>query len=549
MIFRKKHHKMSQPSTRDEQIFYDDSSIYDEGFLRNDPEKDCQKEGDLDLVINREKKEEAIPQPEEEKKGFFHLFLPKKNKKLSPNRYMFFTCFFVVLLFFAMIAYMIHFMIVDRQTVINSPYNMRTQNLTDHVVRGSILSSDQKVLAVTTTDKAGNEKRYYPFGEIFSHVVGYTIHGKAGLESSCNFDLLTSHADIFTQIRNGVVQRKNQGDDIITTLDSQLQEAAYDALGDYDGAIIAIEPKTGKIRAMVSKPDFDPNTLEDMWSDLVTDSANSVLLNRCTQGLYPPGSTYKVIMALEYMNEHEDDFNDFQYNCSGETVVNSVRIHCYENEEHGQVNLEEAFAQSCNTAFVTLGSQLNRRKYISLNEEFLFNSAISCDLSVAKSQFKITMKSDKNQLPQTSIGQGDTLMTPLHNALIMCAIANDGVMMRPTLLEEIKSYDGITIKTYESSSLMELSNKDHLSMLQKMLRKAVTDGTASALSDTSYTVAGKTGSAENEKEKAHSWFVGYSNVEDPDLVVCVIVENAGTGSKYAVPMAKKVFDAYYKLED
>lgn len=488
---------------------------------------------------------EAVDHTVFRRAGFWDLFLPFPERKTNTNRYMFYTCILIVAFFFGMIAYMVHFMIMDRQNVIASPYNLRTENLRENVTRGRILSKDGKVLAETSIDKEGNEKRVYPCGELFSHVVGYAIHGKSGLEASCNYYLLASHADLLTQIENGVTSHKNPGDDIVTTLDSNLQQVAYDALGDYDGAILAIEPKTGKIRAMVSKPVYDPNTLEEMWNNLVNDNTSSVLLNRCTQGLYPPGSTYKSIVAWEYLREKTEEDPPFSYKCEGETVVDSVRIHCYEGNAHGEENLREAFAQSCNTAFVSIGSKLDRKKFIEFNQELLFNSTISCDVATAKSSFQITTESPKSSLPQTMIGQGDTLITPLHNALIMCTIANDGVMMRPTLLEEIKSYDDVSIKKFEPRSILEMEDDSNIVKIQQMLEKVVEDGTGTVLKNDQYTVAGKTGSAENEKEKAHSWFVGFSNVEDPDLVVCVIAENSGTGSKVAAPMAKKIFDAYY----
>lgn len=489
------------------------------------------------------------PKSKKEKKSFWEiLFLPNEKKLKHTNRYMFLVCLFMVLLFFSMIGYMIRFQLVDSQAIITNPYNQRTENLKKQIIRGDILSADGDVLAKTEIDEEGNETRVYPYDEIFAHVVGFSTHGKGGLESAYNYELLTSHTDIMTQLGNGISSKKNPGDDLVTTLDPTLQERAYEALDDYQGAIVAIEPSTGKIRAMVSKPVFNPNDLEEIWADIVNDDSSSVLLNRCTQGLYPPGSTYKVITALEYILEHAQSYEDFRYTCEGKTVVDSVKIKCYEDTEHGKENLTEAFENSCNTAFVTIGSALDRKKYISLNDAFLFNQKIPGDLSVAKSRFDITMKSDKSSLPQTVIGQGNTLMSPLHNALVMCMIANDGVMMKPMLVDKIQSKDGVTVKRFDPKSIARLEEEDidSVKAVQQMLRKVVTDGTGHALQDDDYTVAGKTGSAENEKEGAHSWFAGYSNVEDPDLVVCVIAENAGAGSKVAAPIAKEIFDAYYE---
>ncbi len=481
-------------------------------------------------------------------KKLMSLFLPRTDRKLRTNRYITRTAVLIILLFISLIAYMIWFTGVESANIISNPYNRRTENLKNQVLRGSIISADGETLARTEVDEEGNEQRVYPFDSIFSHVVGYSTHGKGGLESAYNYELMSSHIDILSQVKNAVNGDKNQGDQLITTLDSSLQEAAFDALDGYRGSIVAIEPSTGKVRAMVSKPDFNPNYIDDIWSDIVNDESSTVLLNRATQGLYPPGSTYKVVTALEYIMEHPYSYNDFEYLCEGETIIDHVKIHCYHNKEHGQENLSDAFANSCNTAFVNIGKELDRKKFIEINKKLFFSKKIDSDLSIAKSRFRITTKSQEYELPQTVIGQGDTLMTPIHNALIMCAVANDCLMMRPMLVEELTNTDGETIKTYGTDELMKIDDEDAVKEVQKMLRKVVTDGTGSSLYDDDYTVAGKTGTAENEKEEPHSWFVGYSNVENPDLVVCVIVENSGAGSEYAAPIAKEVFDSYYDHE-
>lgn len=476
------------------------------------------------------------------------LLIPRRGKRLKTNRFMFHTSLIVVVLFLGLIGYLVKFTIYDAPEVINSPYNKRTASLSEKILRGSIKSANDKVLAESVLDEDGEEEREYPYENMFAHVVGYTGHGKAGLESAYNYDLLTSHEDLMEQLKSGVSGEKSQGDSIVTTLDTRLQKAAYNALDGYRGAVVAIEPKTGKVRAMVSKPDFDPNELDDIWEEINSEEDNSCLLNRCTQGLYPPGSTYKVLTALEYMEENPGSYGDFSYDCTGETIVNSVRISCYDGEEHGEVDLEKAFTKSCNTAFVTLGSTLNLERFAKLNQKFLFGESIPFDLNVQRSRFELNKDSEKSEVPQTVIGQGNTLMTPFHNALIMCAIANNGVLMKPYLVEKVESSDGMSVKSVKPEEYKTLLSEKDAKKLQKMLRNVVTDGTASVLDTDLYTAAGKTGTAENEGERAHSWFFGYSNIEDPDLVVCVIVENSGAGSEYAAPIAKEVFDSYYNNE-
>lgn len=441
-------------------------------------------------------------------------------------------------------AYVVKFVAIDASDVITSPYNKRASNLEEIVTRGSILSADGKVLAETVTED-GKEKRVYPFGRVFAHAVGYNIYGKAGLESVYNYDLLSSHVNIFDQIKNGITGTKNQGDMLITTLDSELQQAAYDALCGYRGAIVAIDPTTGAVKALASNPDFDPNELEDRWEEISSDEDKNALYNRATQGLYPPGSTYKILTALEFIRENPDTYKDFSFQCDSETVVNSVKIHCYENENHGKVDLSEAFAESCNTAFVTLGCQLDTERFISMNKECLYNKKIDFDLSVIRSSFPFNKESDISEMPQTVIGQGDTLTSPFHNALIACALANDGILMKPYMVSGKESEDGLTVKTIVPEEYCELMSRSESKVIGSMMREAVKTGTCSVLNTDRYQSYGKTGTAENEKEKPHSWFVGYAKEDGKKLAVCVLMENQGTGSSYAAPAAKMIFDRFF----
>lgn len=241
---------------------------------------------------------------------------PEQDRKRG-NRQVIAVAYCVVLVFLAMIGYLVRFMVQDSSEVINNPANKRQELLAKRVVRGDIVSSDGKVLATTETDKNGKETRVYPYKNEFCHVVGRVWNSKTGIEREQSFPLLTSHVNPFKQLSNQLQGQKNQGDKVITTLDARLQQIAYEALGNQKGAVVAIEPSTGKILAMVSKPDYDPNTVQQQWDTLVEDpEGNSALLNRATQGLYPPGSTFKILTALEYMRENPS-YSKYQYNCQG----------------------------------------------------------------------------------------------------------------------------------------------------------------------------------------------------------------------------------------
>lgn len=204
----------------------------------------------------------------------------KRKAKRARNREYTIISYFFVVIFISLIGYMVYFNVAKREEVNSSPYNTRQNQMEDRILRGGIYSADGLVLANTETDEAGNETRVYPYGNMFAHVVGYDSHGKNGIEALANFSLMTSHNNYIDQVKNEILEKKNPGDNVITTLNTRLQEVAYNALGGYNGAVVVLNPKTGAVLASVSKPDFNPNTLSADWEYLVSDSSNSSLLNK-----------------------------------------------------------------------------------------------------------------------------------------------------------------------------------------------------------------------------------------------------------------------------
>lgn len=451
---------------------------------------------------------------------------------------------FFVLIFVSLIGYLIYFNTVKSETFINSPYNTRQDTFSDRVVRGKIISSDGEVLAQTNVSEDGTEERVYPYSNIFAHVVGYDSNGKSGLESEANFHLLTSHSFFLEQMQNEFRGEKNIGDNVITTLNANLQSTAYYALGDRKGAVIALEPSTGKILAMVSKPDFDPNYIAENWDSLVNDETNSSLLNRAIMGQYPPGSTFKIVTALDYFRK-KGSFEGYSYLCEGSITMEEHTIRCYNSTVHGQEDFYSAFANSCNCAFADMGTMLGGKSLRETSEDLLFNKRLPFR-NARKSSFTLDAGSPTALVMQTAMGQGNTLVSPLHMALITSAIANGGILMQPYLIESVQNNAGETVSNTEPVEYKRLMSDNEANLLAKLMRNVVENGTASALGGREYTAAGKTGSAEfDESGSSHSWFIGYSNVDDPDLVVAIIVENGGTGSEAAVPIAGQLFDAYY----
>ncbi len=455
-----------------------------------------------------------------------------------------------LILFVGMMGYFVYFQFAKSEDFINSPYNKRQDLFAAKVVRGEILSSDGYTLAETQTDSEGNETRYYPYGNMFAHVVGFSTNGKAGIESTNNFNLLRSHTFFLEKLSNEFQGKKDIGDNVVTTLNYKLQNTAYDALGSYDGAVVVMEPSTGKILAMVSKPDYDPNKIAQNWEELTSEeSESSVLLNRATQGLYPPGSIFKVFTTLEYIHENSN-YNEYQYDCNGSfSASGGAVIHCYNNKKHGTENLIDSFANSCNSSYASIGLTLNTSQFSKLCDSLLFNTSLPLKFEYSKSSFSIDSNADESDIMETAIGQGKTVVTPIHMAMITSAIANDGVLMTPYLIDHIENYNGVEVESYEPKEYKTLLSEEDAALLQSYMKEVVASGTGEKLSGAGYEAAGKTGSAEfsTTSKASHSWFIGYAHREDKaDIAVAVIVENSGTGSKYAVPIAKKIFDAYYQ---
>lgn len=467
----------------------------------------------------------------------------KKNREFTVITYSFTALFVCMMLYFA------YFQFARSEDFINSPYNKRQDLFAEKVVRGEIRSADGYVLAKTEVDGDGTESRYYPYENMFAHVVGFSTHGKAGIESIHNLSLLRSHTFITEKTANLFQGKKNIGDNVITTLDYGLQSTAYDALGKYDGAVVVMEPATGKILAMVSKPDYDPNNIGDDWEELTSeDNESSVLVNRATQGLYPPGSIFKVFTTLEYVHENSG-FQSYRFDCDGSfTAPDGAVIHCYNNKKHGEETLLGTFAESCNSSYASLGLTLDFEQFTKLCDSLLFNSALPIKFEYSKSSFAIEEDADASDFMETAIGQGKTLVTPMHMALVTSAIANNGVLMQPYVVDRIENYEGIEVKQFQPSEYKELLTAEDASLLQTYMEEVVRTGTGKSLSGQSYTAAGKTGSAEfsTSSKDSHAWFIGYAHRDGKeDIAVAVVVEDSGSGSKYAVPIAKKIFDAYY----
>lgn len=448
--------------------------------------------------------------------------------------------FWLYALMFTCLIFALVYILAEPQQIASS-YNPRIRTGDPMVIRGQIKDRNGNILAQTVKTDNGFI-REYPYNNEFAHIVGYSDVGKMGIELRYNFELEKVRFEILERIKQIIYKTDLNANNLVLTLDEDIQKKSYELLGNRKGTIISIEPSTGKIISMVSYPNFNPNTIKADWESLNNDTENSPLLNRATQGSYPPGSVFKIVTAAAVI-ENNEDWQNYQNECLGEIDFSDKKIRCFNSKKHGIVDLKSAFAVSCNTTFALLGKSLGANNLKKISERVGFNTSIYYPMDYKGSTFSLNMKSSESELVQTAIGQGKTLTTPLEMLRIVSAIANDGMLMKPYLVDYIEDSKGNTVKKYMPSKEKQLFSNSVANTISDMMVEVVNSGTAITVQIDNIKVAGKTGTAEVDNEIPHSWFVGFAPYESPKAAVVVILENSGEGGLKATPIARDVLKA------
>ncbi len=471
----------------------------------------------------------------------------KVNKKevvtiKKTNKYAFRTTIIFSILMGVMAMYLLVFTTAYGDDIINNSYNKRYQVLSNKIVKGKILSRHYDPLAETKTDEDGEEYRYYPYGEVFANVVGRDTMGLDGLESSYNYDMYAENTNFATSIYNELNNIKLKGHSIVTTLDVSIQQKAYEALGSNLGAAVVMNANTGEILSMVSKPSYDPNTIELNWDEVSTNE-NGLLINRATKGLYTPGSTFKLWTMLEYIKENPDDYADYFYQCQGTTELEGFTLQCSYKAAHGNCDLKRSLAKSCNCSFVNIGKNISMNSLYELCNKLMFNKPLDLGFECNESSMSISDESTEFDIAQTVIGQGTTLVTPMHMAMLMSGIANEGVAMKPMLVSGIIDYNNRIVEQYNYAEYKRFFTTEEAAVLKEYMREVVVSGTASTLNSNAYTAYGKTGTAQiDDKGNANSWFTGFIEKDNNTYVIVVVVENIDENTFPAVGIAKQIAD-------
>ncbi|MBM6828206.1 penicillin-binding protein 2 [Anaerotignum lactatifermentans] len=458
------------------------------------------------------------------------------NMKKSARR----VFWLLALCFFLLLGYLGKLALVDREEISANSYNIRMRTDVDGIQRGDILDKNGEVLATSVQQEDGSYLREYNRARMAAHITGYSSVGKTGVEAAANFELMTPYRELLQRIQGLLSGTDPRGNDVVLAVDMDIQSIAGDLLGSAKGAVVVMEPSTGRVLAMQAYPDFDPNTVSADWEYLVSDE-DSPLVNRATQGLYPPGSTFKTITALAAM-EYFPDWQNFTYTCTGEEEFQDKVIHCYNNRAHGTVDMAGAMAASCNCYFAALAEEIGADNLSKEMEACGITADYGFDLAYSNSIMHLNADSTESELVETAIGQGKTSVSPLYMAMLISAIANDGIMMEPYIIDHMQYYNGETGKTTVPNKLMSICTPEEAAALKEMLIGVVESGTGTAAQISGVTVAGKTGTAENATGKDHSWFVGYAPAEDPQVSIAVIIENSEAYGS-ATPIAGKVLKA------
>lgn len=447
---------------------------------------------------------------------------------------------FVGVLFMFMAVYLSLFGVLKADELEKSVYNQRLYDRENEIERGTIYDRNGVVLA--HTDLSEGSERIYPYKDLYTHIIGYNskMYGKSKIELSFN-EYLAGEGAVGTAINiaSEALGEEKKGMDLTLTIDHKLQSYASDVLGNKKGCVIVMDPETGKIRAMVSKPTFNPAEpiLSEEWENL-TEREDSPFLARATGGLYAPGSTWKILTSVAVMRnglEEELIADEGKILVGGREYTNS------KEKAYGEITLKEAFYNSSNVYFAKMGSVMGKEG-LSDYGDFLLGREIDFDIPTATSVLSDKVsKMNEADIASTSIGQGKLQVTPLFMTMVASGVANGGKMVMPYLVEKAGRGSFVAYEAEEKSPAKPLTASE-AEKLKEMMALCVSEGTGRNARVSGLDVCGKTGTAQNETEKSHDWFLGFAeNKEGEKAVICVMLEYNGVGSSEAALMAGRVF--------
>jgi peptidoglycan glycosyltransferase len=425
--------------------------------------------------------------------------------------------------------------------------NTRALEAENGIKRGRIVTADGKVLAESKLVK-GSYQRFYPLGSLAAQTVGYSSlrYNKSGLEKSYNEYLLGKEQVGFVEDLVRKFKRPDKrGNTITVTIDSRLQTVAEQGLAGRKGAAVAIDPQTGAVLAIASSPGFDPNLIDKNWQ-AISSGPDAPLVNRATEGAYPPGSTFKIITSAAALEEGLYGPNDIlNGNDSFEVMGTTVRN--LDGKSYGDITFTDALKYSVNTVFAQIGLKLGANRLFQYASLFGFNEDISFDIPVKRSRIKRAGAMDEVDVAWTAIGQAKTVATAFEMALATGVIANEGIMMQPYLVSEITDPNGQVLVTTAPKPIDQVLKPATATTLTNMMVAVTDEGYGEVAQIPGIRVASKTGTAETGIQgETHGWFVAFAPADNSGIAIAVIVEKGGTGGGSAGPIVKAMLNEFLK---
>ena len=471
----------------------------------------------------------------------------------------------VLVLFTLLVAFTSNWAVFDADQLEAKSQNKRPLFEAQQVERGKILSADGQVIAESKPKGKGDQLRYvrqYPLGSLFGNPIGYSFltEGQTGLEQTQQA-VLTGEDNEFLSILDQIRGQQQEGSDVVTTLDAGAQQLAVDQLEGQSapGAIVAIEPDTGAVKAMVATPGYDPNTIPTDKQQLLEDGQASGLFDRSIQGIYPPGSTFKVVTAAAAIDSGDADA-DTTLDGSSPQTFSGVPLENAGGEQFGDIDMRTALTHSVNTYFAQLGEQIGTETLLDYMKSFGFEQDPEVQLPDDQMATSGVFNSDGKlvdegfDVARVAIGQGGAegqiLATPFQMAEVAAAIANGGKLMRPSLVQEVKDPDGRTTDKLDPDVQSDVVSEDTAAQLTDMMTSVVDEGTAAALAGDlgGTTFAGKTGTAEKHLDERinQPWFIGFAPADDPQIAVAATIEQCTGcfGGVVAGPMATAMMNYF-----
>lgn len=465
----------------------------------------------------------------------------------------------IVVLFAVLIGFTSYWSVFDAAALKEKNANKRPLLEQQQIRRGRVLAADGTVIARSVAKGSGANQRYvrrYPRGSLYGHPIGYSFvrQGDSEFEKSHNDELIGEESE-FSSILDELSGRNQEGDDIVTNLDPAAQQVALADLEEAGfGAVVAIEPRSGRVRVLVSNPPYDPNRVPEHLSELNTDTT-SPLLDRATQGQYPPGSTFKVVTAAAGLDSGTIT-PETTIDAPGELDVQGQPLQNDFTQSFGPISLDTALTFSVNTWFAQLGEQVGEETLFQYMDRFGFNSTPAIDLpssQVYRSGIfeggELLGPSDPIDLARVAIGQERLAVTPLQMAEVVAAIANGGVLMKPQIWSRVVDPDGRVVKRLDPSEYSQPISEETAAELTTAMEGVVSAGTGTNAAIPGVAVAGKTGTAETPfndscgggSEENQAWFIGFAPADEPRIAIAATVECTTLfGNDIAAPIFRDV---------